>query len=240
MQTKRWWKGQKWKRLTGQIRHIADQPDGQKGQGDTLGAARFVIKNKLRDLSSASAFVGPIKNRTGYGGCGLGPTRRKIQVARLMLPKTPDKASWVDNARDRATRAKAPGMAIVTEREMLSRQRWKASNQQSFLVSGGGGGGSCVPWLLLVVVVVVVVIRKAVGWEGPTCGLGKESCSASVFPLRVQQAPSIQKKKKREREREREREKEREKSPVTTAETVLYVQSCSSGRDCSYDDPTLQ
>lgn len=69
---------------TSKIGGIAYEPDSQEGERDAISAPGLVIQDELRQLESVSIHRETRTRRL---------TSRKIQVAKLMLPKIPDKAS---------------------------------------------------------------------------------------------------------------------------------------------------
>jgi hypothetical protein len=99
--------------LTNQIRHIPNQPHGQKRQTNPLRTLRRIIQNQLRNLffnqhfhsaslSPSSSYFPPSKDipfppilPDGHHETSADPklTSRKIHVAKLTLPKTPLSAS---------------------------------------------------------------------------------------------------------------------------------------------------
>jgi hypothetical protein len=75
---------------TGEVGGIAEEPYGEEGKRYAICAPGLVVQNELGYLCNGISIVKSSISSRHRGGL----TRRKIQVARLMLPKTPDKASF--------------------------------------------------------------------------------------------------------------------------------------------------
>jgi hypothetical protein len=87
--------------LTSKICSIPNQPNRQESQRKPIRTPQSIIRNKLGDLFQSSAH--PLLYNIFSEPAVL--TSKKIHVARLMLPKTPDKASCGVRSRDKGSKS---------------------------------------------------------------------------------------------------------------------------------------
>lgn len=92
---------------TCQIGEVTEEPYKQEDERDAIGAIILVVFNELRDLE------GECQQRIVTLSGSQRLTNRQTHVARLMLPKTPDKASFVVRSCDKSDGRSASVDAMI-------------------------------------------------------------------------------------------------------------------------------